>query len=376
MPDRRMFWRVLHRLIGAHRARLLVVLLGLGAGATLTAALLNLQVDAKARLTREFRSFGANVLIAPHENNTSSSTLDEAVIQRVRQFPVPPHSSAVAYLYVIADVVASGRPATKVVVSGTRIEIEDGRPMAPGSENNVVQCSVGSIAAVRLRVAVGDELRLRNDGTEFVCRSSFVPARGDQTDSQIAVPLGAAQRLATTPGKVSLVQLSIAGTPDDVSDYVSALGQRIPEADVQGLRQFTGAEAKIYNRICALLAATVAVVLILTSLCVMAAMTNVAMERRNDVGLMKAIGGATRRIMRFFLAEAAIFGLVAGLAGSAVGIFLSMWLGKAVFGVAARPRLIVYPFSVLLTMIVATISAYPVRRLGNISPASVFRGEA
>jgi ABC-type antimicrobial peptide transport system permease subunit len=38
--------------------------------------------------------------------------------------------------------------------------------------------------------------------------------------------------------------------------------------------------------------------------------------------------------------------------------------------------LIVYPLSVLLTMIVATISAYPVRRLGNISPASVFRGEA
>jgi hypothetical protein len=49
---------------------------------------------------------------------------------------------------------------------------------------------------------------------------------------------------------------------------------------------------------CGLLSATVAVVLILTTLCVMAAMTNVAMERKNDVGLMKAIGGATRRVLR------------------------------------------------------------------------------
>src|SRR2546430_7713361 len=34
------------------------------------------------------------------------------------------------------------------------------------------------------------------------------------------------------------------------------------------------------------------------------------------------------------------------------GIFLSIGLGKAVFGVAARPRLIVYPVAVALTIIV------------------------
>jgi len=57
------------------------------------------------------------------------------------------------------------------------------------------------------------------------------------------------------------------------------------------------------------LTATVAVVLILTALCVMAAMTNVAMERKNDVGLMKAIGGSVRRVL------AIVFG-----GGGAIGI--------------------------------------------------------
>jgi putative ABC transport system permease protein len=107
----------------------------------------------------------------------------------------------------------------------------------------------------------------------------------------------------------------------------------------------------------------------------MAAMTNAAMERRNDVGLMKAIGGSVRRVLRLFLVEAALLGLAGGLLGAAGGIALSIGLGKAVFGVPAEPRLIVYPVSVALTVIVAILAAYPLRRLAQIRPASVLRGE-
>ena len=49
---------------------------------------------------------------------------------------------------------------------------------------------------------------------------------------------------------------------------------------------------------------------------------------------------------------------------------------SAVFGVAARPRLIVYPIAVGLTVLVAIVSAYPLRRLASVRPANVFRGEA
>jgi putative ABC transport system permease protein len=161
-----------------------------------------------------------------------------------------------------------------------------------------------------------------------------------------------------------------------VTRFAELLAQTIPGASVRPIRQFTEGEAKIYSRISGLLTATVAVVLLLTSLCVMAAMTNVAMERRNDVGLMKAIGGATRRVLRLFLMEAALLGFAGGVIGAAAGIFLSIWLGKQVFGVAAQPRLIVYPIAVALTTLVAILSAFPLRRLASIRPASVFRGEA
>ncbi len=387
MPDRRMFWRIMRRLFAAQRGRLLVILLALGAGAALSAALLNLQVDAKSRLVREFRVFGPNVIVAPRGAGGSSaglstpgeSTLDESVVQQVAQ-SIPPRVTADSYLYLVAAVSssASSQPVS-AVIAGKRSELIDRSSwrsaiVTPRGIKN--RCLVGVKASEQLNLQSADRLMLQAGGREESCVSEIADRRGDAEDSQIVVNLDAAQRLAALPGKISLMQLSVTGKPREIQAYITALAQKIPSADVHGLRQFTDAEAKIYDRISGLLTTTTALVLVLTGLCVMAAMTNVAMERRADVGLMKAIGGATRRVLRLFLAEAALLGLAGGVVGAAAGLMLSISLGKTVFGVAARPRLIVYPVSVALTILVAIVSAYPLRRLASISPASVFRGEA
>ena len=100
--------------------------------------------------------------------------------------------------------------------------------------------------------------------------------------------------------------------------FITSLSGNLPEADVHGIRQFTEGEGRIYNRISGLLTFTVVLVLVLTSLCVMAGMSNVAIERKNDVGLMKAIGGSVRRVVNLFLAEAILMGIAAGIVGSLV----------------------------------------------------------
>jgi putative ABC transport system permease protein len=382
MPDRKMFWRIVRRLFAAQRGRLLVILLALGASAALTAALLNLQVDARDRLTKEFRVFGANIIVAPRDTKSSGAsavTLDESIVNKVRQ-SLPIHASADSYLYLVASVsTANSAQPVNAVIAGMRSERIDQSALKSAiatPRDNTNLCFVGFKAAQQLNLQPGASLTLKNDKREEVCTSEIADSRGDAQDSQIVVNLDAAQRLASLPNKVSLIQLSVPGTPREIREYIAALSENIPNADVHGLRQFTDAEAKIYTRVSGLLTATTALVLALTGLCVMAAMTNVAMERKNDVGLMKAIGGATRRVLRLFLAEAALLGLAGGIVGAAAGLVLSIWLGKTVFGVAARPRLIVYPVSVALTILVAIVSSYPLRRLANISPASVFRGEA
>jgi len=381
-----MFWRIERRLLTTNYGRLFVILLALGAGAAVTSALLNLQIDAKKRLTSEFRALGANVIVTPRQasgdQESAGATIDQSLLAQVpteyEGKPVP----AVGFLYVIGEVAKAGtihfEPA---VIAGTEgqglTRIRPGRrtEYLANLEAGPEACEIGAKAAVQFKVHAGDSLQLRNQGKTAGCKVFAVVATGGAEDTQVFTRLQTAQTLADLGGRLSLIQLSVTATPDSVKAFISSLGQRLPGVSVSGIKQFAEAESRIYNRISGLLSATVLLVLILTSLCVMAGMSNVAVERKNDVGLMKAIGGSIRRVVRLFLTEAILLGIGGGLIGSAVGIAISIWLGKAVFGVAAEPRWIVYPFSVALTIITSIASAFPLRRLASIRPASVFRGE-
>jgi putative ABC transport system permease protein len=380
-----MFWRIERRLLTNNYGRLFVILLALGAGAGVTSALMNLQLDAKKRLTTEFRALGANVIVTPtqaNNENTAGATLDEGLLAQLpaeyEGKPVP----TVGFLYVIGEIAKVGTTHFEpAVIAGTKgkglTQIRPGRrsEYLENVENDPDACEVGAKAAVQFNAHAGDSLQLRNQGKISSCKVFAVVATGGAEDTQIFTKLKTAQGLANLDGRLSLIQLSVTATPDSVKSFIASLGQRLPSASVNGIKQFAEAEGRIYNRISGLLSATVLLVLLLTSLCVMAGMSNVAVERKNDVGLMKAIGGSIRRVVRLFLTEAILLGIGGGIIGSALGILASIWLGKAVFGVAAQPRWIVYPVSVTLTVITSIASAFPLRRLASIRPASVFRGE-
>jgi putative ABC transport system permease protein len=391
--NRSMFWRVIRRSIFANRGRLFVILLALGVGAAITAALLNLQVDAKRRMTTEFRTFGANILIVPSSPTEvrTSSTLSVHELNEPLKHLGGPSATYSAFLYFLATVQKSRLNYVSEKVNGLQV-VSAGTSLGaslnlliPGWNTSDMlfydleaaqsSCIVGENVAKRLGVQKGDYIDLFYDGrTERLLVKQMVSA-GESVDDQVFVELSVAQRLSGMADRATLVRLSYPGTPVQIEDFRSALAARLPDVEVLPIRRFTEGQARLYGRISGILTATVAVVLLLTALCVMAAMTNIAAERKNDVGLMKAIGGSLRRVLRLFLAEAALLGLAGGLIGAAVGIVLSIGLGKAVFGVAAQPRLIVYPISVALTVIVAILAAYPLRRLAQIRPASVIRGE-
>jgi putative ABC transport system permease protein len=389
-----MFWRIVRRLLTANYARLFVILLALGAGAAITAALLNLQIDAKKRLTTEFRALGANVIIAPKAGAESTSgdaasgganTIDETILGKTPQQNEGKAIPAVGFLYLIGSVAKHGtdkfEPAVLAGTEGSGLtEVRPGvRTQYFAVEKDASACEVGAKAAAQLNVRAGDTLVLRGngaeDGPEPTCIVASVVATGGAEDAQIFVPLVLAQMLGGLSGRLSLIQMSVTGTPGSIQKFVAELSRNLPDADVHGIKQLTEAEGKLYSRVSGVLSATVLLVLLLTSLCVMAGMSNIAVERKNDVGLMKAIGGSVRRVVELFLAEAVVMGLMGGLVGAAIGILLSISLGKAVFGVAAQPRWIVYPVAVTLTVIVSIASAFPLRHIAGIRPASVFRGE-
>jgi putative ABC transport system permease protein len=198
---------------------------------------------------------------------------------------------------------------------------------------------------------------------------------GGAEDNQIFVSLPAAQQLAGLDGKIGLVQLSVGGTSRNISDYAARLGAVLPDFEVRPIRQVTEAEGELFNRIQLLIASMVLLILILTALCVLATMAALAMERREDVGLMKALGGSITRIVGLFLAEVGVLGVAGGLIGCVAGVALSHWMGQRVFGTSISARWEVFPLTLALMVAVALVGSSPLRLLGKVKPAVILRGE-
>jgi putative ABC transport system permease protein len=198
---------------------------------------------------------------------------------------------------------------------------------------------------------------------------------GSAEDNQVFVNLPVAQKLAGVDSQIELVQLSVSGTTASIGAYESQLASGLPGYDVRPIRQVSEAEGNLLNRTRLLIASMVGLILVLTSLCVLATMAALAMERRKDVGLMKALGGSIARIVALFLAEVGVLGVTGGLVGCVAGVALAQWMGERVFGASISPRWEVFPLTILMMTAVSLAGALPLRMLGKVKPAVILRGE-
>lgn len=380
-----MFWRILWRLLWASRSRLVLALVAVTAGAAVCAALVNLDLDAGDKLTREFRSLGANVVVSPAQSAGTGTTMDSGVMDRIDALRAPEIMAAAPYLYVVAQAgpqSAAQGALSPVIVAGTWFDQAarinswwsiTGRRIS--DRDDVTECMVGQEAARSLGLMLGSRLTLRSGDREATLTVAGVITSGGSEDSQVFVDMATAQTLAGLAGRIGLVQLSVRGSSPAIENVIRSLSGALPGLSVQPVRQLAAADGRLLERIRGLLFATVLLILVLTALGVLAAMAGLALERRRDVGMMKALGGTVRRVMRFFLAEAAAIGILGGIVGWGVGMLLADFVGEQVFATSISPRLIVLPLTVGLMIGVALAGAVPLRLLGRVRPAEILRGE-
>jgi putative ABC transport system permease protein len=372
-----MFLRILWKLLGASRGRLAVALIALTSGAAVCSALLNVNLDAERKLTQEFRTLGANVVIAPPAGGSEAALADAAVLDRIAALRVPQIVATAPYLYVAANsgsqpVILAGTWFDQVAKMNSWWKLEGGWV---SSRDDRDHCLVGFTAARQLGLAPGSAVQLRSGDRNISLTVAGIVTTGGAEDNQILTNLDSAQALAGLSGRVSLLQLSVSGTPAEIEGVTRKLADNLPGLDVRPVRQIAAAEGTILGRIQGLIFWTIALILVLSMLGVLASMAALAMERRQDVGLMKALGGTVQRIMRLFLAEAGMLGAVGGLLGFLIGVVLARWIGERIFGVVISARFEVLPITLALTIGVALAGAFPLRLLGRVRPAEILRGE-
>ena len=385
-----MFGRLLLQLLRGSRSRLAVALVAIVSGAAVISALLNLDLDVGSKLSQEFRTLGANVVIAPRQPQRSTpgktnvagspsapGLMDEnAVVEQLKSVKTA-QVVAAPYLYVI-----SRADKTPVVVAGTWVD--EAQRLSPTwkiegnrveSRDDQVHALVGRNVARELHLAPSSEFALDYLGRTAKLTVAGIVDSGDAEDNQVFVNLVVAQQLSNLDGQIGVVQLNVGGGSKNVADVAAKLAAALPDYDVHPIRQVAAAEGALLGRLRLLIFSMVALILVLTSLCVLATMAALAIERREDVGLMKALGGSISRVVGLFLAEVGVLGAVGGTIGCVVGMVLTRWMGHRVFEATISMRWEIIPLTIALMIAVALAGASPLRMLGNVKPAVIFRGE-
>jgi putative ABC transport system permease protein len=396
-----MFLRMLVRAAVLRRGRAVSALFAMIVAAAVATAMLNLYVDVQAKLHREFRNYGANVvLVAKRTFRAETPSLPADSLVRVDSV-LAGRGVAAPFAMVVART-ADGQPIVVVGADFERVRQLDkwwsvsGWPDSSSSggsrdrgsmpsENqnphpvaeNATRMGHPALVGVRATATVSpknQDFDLSFQGHALRVSPVGTVQTGAAEDSRIFISL--ADFVAWTGVQPSTIEVAANGSPEDVNNIMQQLTQAIPAGEVRPVRQIMEGEARVLGKTQATLLAAAALIILTAALCVLSTLTGWVFDRRRDFAIMKALGASGRLLNGFFAAEAAVLGAAGALIGFVIGIGIAAWIGRVNFHAPVVPRLSVLPVVLAGSMAVTLLSAIlPISLLRRVQPAVILRGE-
>src|SRR5262249_3076324 len=193
---------------------------------------------------------------------------------------------------------------------------------------------------------------------------------GGPEDDQVIVTLTAAQQLSGLGGRLSAVAISASGSPAQIESLASSIDSHVSGARADLVRQIAQSEGRILGSLRLTMLLVSLFILTAASLSVATTLTALVMDRRKEIGTMKAIGADASDLLRLFLVELAGLGLAGGLIGYVLGMLVAQPIGRSLFNSPVAPRLAVLVIILSISLAVAMCSGIlPVRRIREVEPA-------
>jgi putative ABC transport system permease protein len=328
--------------------------------------------DLEGKFSREFRTFGPNVIVAARQGEITAEQLrkiDEILAGKGDAVPV-------GYA-----VVSAGENKSPLVLVGTDLAkfraLNSSWQFVPDSYSSSAESNAfagwqvqNTIPALKIdkpfAVSYGER-------SATLTPISIIHS-GSEDDSRMFIELRAFKEL--TGKEPETVQLRVHGIPAEVEAMAGRLSASLPEAEVKPVRQITVAQTAVLTKIRAVVLAASAIVIVLIVVCMVATLTGSVLERRKDFAVMKALGASNSAVNFLFAGEATLLTLAGAILGFIVGSGLAYWIGQINFGAAITPRPQLLGPVVLGSIILALIAASaPLRLLRRIQPAGILRGE-
>ena len=440
MTNRRMFATMLLGSVFRRRSRVLVAVLSSAVGAATLFCLAAICLAVPAQMSAQMRQFGANLIVVPVSADGSATRVSQAAVDAATDAVASATGTAAnevttaSYRYETVRVnkspyMVAGIDTDKVSALNGHWEVRgswpaQGEVLVGLDVANAAGLTVGS--TVTAEYLSSDNLKLVSDGDAAAAAGAATPSAAaaptagptaTASASSTAAPGGPGAGAAGSDGSSAANQAewrvagvvdtggdeddiiyateadvdALTGVPDpgyDVVEY-SVNTSQVPMSSVvqavdashdgiqaEPVSKITSGDTRIITMLNTLFWVVSLVVLALTLVGVSTTMTVIVSERRNEIGLRKALGASGRAISLEFYSQAAALGAVGGVIGTAVGYGLAVAVAVGVFGQTIGFTWWLAVLAVLMTAVVAVIASYsPVRRASRIDPALVLREE-
>ena len=334
--------------------------------------------------------FGANILVLPASEglplsyggltvsavNTGGRELTTNDVDKIRTIKNRENISTIApKLLVQTDV-----KGTKVLLAGVDFKAERRlkkwwRIAAGLNPQESGEALIGKDAAARLQLAPGDQIALGRNGSLRV--AGVLGATGSQDDGLIFTDMQWVQKQFNRGNSVSLIELSALCSGCPIEDMVTQVNSVLPGARAVAVKETVELKMQAMHYFHKFSLGISALLLIVAGMLIFFAMTASVKERVQEIGLFRAIGFRTGHIIQVLLIEAFIVSLLAGCAGSVIGIisprFVAPYLMSAYnLKFEFDPMLAVAALAASVSVgVVASI--YPAVRAGRLDPVEALK---
>jgi putative ABC transport system permease protein len=368
------------------RGRMFTALLAVSIGSTVLCGLLTLSFDIPRQMGREFRSYGANLIVYPQGDGGLN---DAAIAASLSLIPGEALVGAAPYRYRLTKI--NERP---FVAAGT--DLDGARKTSPWWfvtgrwPSREGEALIGKELAQTLQLAAGSLFTPADSAAPFtvtgiletggVEESFFIVSMADldkvgavNADGGSGDAAGADVR--NTAG-ADVLELSVTQNAAELAEIAAAINQNVPGVEANLVKRLAASEGGVLTKLGALTAIVTLIVLLLTMICVATTMISAVAERRREIGLKKALGASNRSLFSEFLGEAIFLGLLGGLLGAFLGILFAQGVSLNVFHRSIAWHSSLTPLTIAASAFVTVISSLlPLKQAVSVDPVIVLRGE-
>ena len=380
------------------RRRVLYAALGVVIGTATVVGILTVARAGEARIYSQLEKYGPNLAVIPAINNldmklgdvslgmlaVGDNYVSEEKLPRIREITDGAIRKALKIedegdiatiapkLYIntkikdISVMVVGVKPEEEINIK-TWWKIREGKYLE-GKD----QTLLGAVAAEILKLKVGDNIEL-NGSTLKV--AGILEETGSNDDYQVFVPIETLQTAFDREGLVSSVDIRALCNACPVETIADSINKDVPGVRAVAVKQIAATEMGMMEKMSKFMLTLAGITLAVGLFGVVNTMMASVNERIKDIGIMRAVGASRSQIVKAFIYEAIIIGIIGGILGYVAGTLLAYIAGPLVFegtSVAYVPQYFV--LALVLAIAVAVVATvYPAFRATQIKVADSFR---